>query len=63
MVKEGKKDPNAAKPSRVIRRDQFEPSQENKGVFGNLARAPQQEQADPSQAPKSDLFTKPSPID
>ena len=39
------------KPGRQVRRDQFEPSQENQGVFGNLARVAQPTADNPT--PKS----------
>ena len=43
IVKEGKREPPPTeRQGRAIRRDQFEPSQENNGIVGGLARAPAQ---------------------
>lgn len=58
IVKEGKRGPpTVAKPGKAIRRDQLEPSAENKGVVGGLARMLTQPD-DQAQEIKQDLFTQ-----
>ena len=62
IVKEGKREPPpVSRPGKAIRRDQLEPSAENKGIVGSIARMPTQPD-DHASDPRHDLFTQAEPV-